>query len=51
MDRRGNGLTEELVPTHVPYAPLYLENKCQLVRPDVRSWRDNARYAIDWRDL
>ena len=42
---------EELVRTHVPFAPLYFENKCQLVHPDVRGWRDNALYAIDWRDL
>jgi oligopeptide transport system substrate-binding protein len=42
---------EELVRLHAPYAPLYFENMCHLVHPDVHGWRDNALYAIDWRDL
>ncbi len=42
---------EEIVRTEAPFAPLYFENKCHLVHPDVRGWQDHALYAIDWRDL
>lgn len=42
---------EQLVHAEAPYAPIYSSNKCQLIHPSVRGWRDNALYVIDWREL
>ena len=42
---------ERLINAESPYAPLYFRNKCHLVHPAVRGWRDNALYIIDWREV
>lgn len=42
---------EHLINEEAPFAPLYHENKCSLVSANVRGWRDNPLYAIDWREL
>ena len=42
---------ERLIQAEAPLAPLYFTNQCNLIHPDLRGWRDNPLYAIDWRDL
>ena len=42
---------ERLVQAEEPYPPLYFVDKCFLVSPLLRGWRDNALGAVDWREL
>ena len=42
---------ERLLNAEAPLAPIYFVNQCNLIHPDIRGWRDNSLYAIDWRDL
>jgi len=42
---------ERVLHDDAAYVPLAFLNQPHLVSPSVKGWRDNALYAIDWREL
>jgi oligopeptide transport system substrate-binding protein len=42
---------ERLIHDEAPYIPIGFLNQPHLISSKVRGWRDNALYAIDWREL
>ena len=42
---------ERIVQDGAAIIPIAYWNQVHLVSPMVKGWRDNALYAIDWREL
>jgi oligopeptide transport system substrate-binding protein len=42
---------ERIVQDGAAFVPVAYLNQAHLVSPLVKGWRDNALYAIDWREL